>query len=200
MNRYVADLHFSHENIISFDGRPFADVDEMDNTLIKNWNHAVEPGDTTYILGDFCWDKEPRWIEVLKQLKGNKVLIRGNHDLSKMSRECRNLFQDVKDYKEVDDGGYKLRLCHYPMMFYNKAYNVSSYMLCGHVHITRENELLEKWRDEMWADLNNTLKRSGASYGQIINVGCMMPYMNYKPKTFKEILQGFSKYQTQRMA
>lgn len=50
-NFYIADMHLGHANIIGFDHRPFADVEEMDRTLIDNWNAAVEEKDNIYILG-----------------------------------------------------------------------------------------------------------------------------------------------------
>ena len=37
MNYYIADLHLGHANAIGFDGRPFADVTEMNETLIHRW-------------------------------------------------------------------------------------------------------------------------------------------------------------------
>ena len=53
-------------------------------------------------------------------------------------------------------------------------------MLYGHVHNTREWELIEKWKKEMW-DMEIPC--------QMINVGCMMPYMRYTPRTLEEILK-----------
>ena len=53
MNYYISDLHIGHENILRFDNRPFADVNEMNNKLIENWNARVCSDDTVYILGDF---------------------------------------------------------------------------------------------------------------------------------------------------
>lgn len=41
MNYYISDLHIGHENILRFDNRPFADVNEMNNKLIENWNARV---------------------------------------------------------------------------------------------------------------------------------------------------------------
>ena len=75
MNYYISDLHFDHKNVIKFDNRPFSDVEEMNQALINNWNSVVQNNDTVYILGDFCWGKADRWMEILKQLKGQKVLI-----------------------------------------------------------------------------------------------------------------------------
>ena len=63
MNYYIADLHLGHSRIIGLDGRPFADVDEMDRVLMGNWNRKVGPDDDVYILGDFCYraKKNPAW-------------------------------------------------------------------------------------------------------------------------------------------
>ena len=37
MNFYIGDMHLGHKSVITFDGRPFADTEEMDRTLIDNW-------------------------------------------------------------------------------------------------------------------------------------------------------------------
>lgn len=52
MNYYISDLHIGHANAIKFDNRPFADVNEMNNAIMENWNSRVKPNDTVYILGD----------------------------------------------------------------------------------------------------------------------------------------------------
>ena len=44
-NFYISDLHIGHENILRFDNRPFADVNEMNNKLIENWNARVHSND-----------------------------------------------------------------------------------------------------------------------------------------------------------
>lgn len=48
MNYYIVDLHLGHANAIGFDGRPFADVMEMNKTLIRRWNSTVGRADTVY--------------------------------------------------------------------------------------------------------------------------------------------------------
>lgn len=181
---YIADTHFGHANILRFDQRPFKDLEEMHDVLIDNWNRVVASADWVYILGDFCWGKEPDWKEFLKKLPGHKVLIRGNHDLKEMSSSLRNLFQDVRDYKEIKDNGRRVILSHYLILFYRASHNPNVYHLCGHVHTTRENDFLEKWRQE----LRDTRKNDGDSCGNIYNVGCMLPYMGYTPQTLDEIL------------
>lgn len=184
-NLYIADTHFGHGNILRFDNRPFSTVEEMELELVNRWAMAVEPKDTVYILGDFCWGKEDEWLRILSQLKGNKVLIRGNHDLKNMSIRLRNHFQDVKDYKEITDEGRHVILSHYPMLLYKGSYNPDRYMLCGHVHVTRENVFLEEWTDI----LRQSRKQNSDSCGNIINTGCMMPWMDYTPRTLDEIIE-----------
>lgn len=49
---FTSDLHFGHENVLRFDSRPFATVEEMDSELIRRWNAKVGRGDLVYVLGD----------------------------------------------------------------------------------------------------------------------------------------------------
>lgn len=82
MNYYIADLHFGHKNVISLDGLPFASVDDMDSAIIERWNEKVQDTEDVYILGDFCHMSERPEQWYLRQLKGKKHLIIGNHDRS----------------------------------------------------------------------------------------------------------------------
>ena len=184
MNFYIADLHFGHMNIIRFDERPFRDIKEMEESIIKNWNNVVKRGDTVYILGDFCWDKSDEWVRIVDLLYGNKVLIVGNHDLTQYPAILKSKFQDITHYKEIADNGKKVIMCHYPILMYNGCGSQNCYMLCGHVHTTPENDLLEKWRGEV---------KSRYNVGNIINIGCMMPYMNYTPQTLEHIVDEYKK-------
>ena len=101
-NYFIADLHFGHTNILSFDARPFKTIEEHDETLIKNWNNTVGIDDDIYILGDISWHNSTKTIEIFKQLNGNKHLIKGNHDQKLLkNRELRSLFVEITDYKEL---------------------------------------------------------------------------------------------------
>ena len=189
MNYYISDLHLGHVNAIGFDGRPFADVMEMNKTLIRRWNSAVGRADTVYVLGDFIWEKESLWPAWMERLTGNKVLIRDNHDPRQFSQATKRFFQDIADYKEITDTGRHVILCHYPMPFHRADYDEKCFMLYGHVHNTREYAFLEKLRKEL---RENRTERSHAR-AQFINVGCMMPWMGYTPRTLDEILDGKEK-------
>lgn len=188
MNYYIADLHLGHVNVIKFDKRPFENIGEMEAEIIRRWNERVTPNDTVYIIGDFCWLTSSHWANVLRNLNGHKVLIRGNHDLKQISGEMRRLFDDVTDYKEINDNGRRVSMCHFPILLYNHSYSPDSYMLCGHVHNTKENDWLEKWRSELREQ--RVIDGYTGNRGQIINVGCMMPYMDYTPRTLDELIKG----------
>ena len=58
-------------------------------------------------------------------------------------------------------------------------------MLYGHVHNTREYDFMVKLRREIKA--NHT--EDAHCVGNWINVGCMMPWMDYTPRTLDEIIE-----------
>lgn len=185
MKYYISDLHLLHENIIPFDGRPFTSVEHMSNVLIANWNNVVTNEDEVYIIGDFCWSKnDSDWISFLKQLQGKKTLILGNHDKKSFSKDINKYFVDIKDYKEITDDGRHIILCHYPLLLYKGDYNPNAYMICGHVHTTREDDLLIQWRKEIRESRVNIWDNQG----NIINVGCMKSYMSYTPRSLNYLL------------
>lgn len=184
-NYYIADLHLGHHNVIAYDDRPFNSVAEMDNALISLWNEAISKGDTVYILGDMIWGKAEVWPRYLEALKGNKVLIKGNHDLRTMPAEIKKYFKDVKEYKEIVDGDRRVIMSHYPIPFYEDDYSEDVVMLYGHVHNTREYAYLCELRMQI---KNNYVPGTGRPIGNFINVGCMMPWMNYMPRTLDEII------------
>lgn len=174
-NFYIADTHFDHEAILHFDNRPWATIEEHDKALINNWNSVVTNEDIVYILGDFHWGTENDWIELLERLNGNKVLIRGNHDIT--PSKSRKYFQDVKDYKEIDDNGRKVVLCHYPMPYFKNHY-YGWYHLYGHVHNSFEHNMAEhqKYLMEQLYDMPCNM----------YNVGAM--HIGYTPRTLDEII------------
>lgn len=181
MKFYIADTHFDHYNILAFDHRPFITVEEMNKTMIDNWNSVVRHDDEVFILGDFCWGKEARWVELLEQLNGQKTLITGNHDIK--PNKCRRYFVDVQEKKTIEDGEHKIVLCHEPIpCFRNHFYGW--YHLYGHVHMSFEWNMMEHDRYLM--------EQLYTKPCEMYNVGCMLPYMNYTPRTLDQIIEGYN--------
>ena len=174
--------------MLGFDNRPFETIEENDNFIIDNWNSTVDFNDDVYILGDISWHNSTKTIEIMKMLNSNKHLIVGNHDKRLLKNpKLRNEFVEICEYKEITfDDGIGLILCHYPIIaFKNHYYNwVHMY---GHVHNTWEYDVIEE-------AIKRSIEVSGAPCN-MINVGCMMPWMNYTPKTFTEIIEGYKEYE-----
>ena len=75
---FTSDWHVSHDNVLTFDKRPFKDMDHMCESLIKRYNATVQEKDVCYFLGDMGWGE--RLKKVVDRLNGTKILILGNHD------------------------------------------------------------------------------------------------------------------------
>lgn len=177
---YISDLHFGHNNVIKFDNRPFKTTEEMNETLINNWNSRVKPGDTVYVLGDFSMYLTPvEAIDILRRLNGNIHLIKGNHD--KTLGSAKGKFASVHDILTVkdtigpDNTPCSVVLSHYFMPCY--LHNQYAYHLYGHSHSTAEFVIEE----EIKAHLRANGKRCEA-----YNVGCM--HLGYTPRTLDEIV------------
>lgn len=169
---YIADTHFNHKNSIKYDNRPFKTVEEMNEEMVRRWNETVNDEDTVYVLGDFCFGDRSVWE---KRLKGHIVFIKGNHDRD-----------DGYRLMEIVDRNRNVIMCHYPIPCFRGDFKINSYMLYGHVHASKEWELIEELRGMI------VKRRTEMSMpnGNFINVGVMMPYMDYTPRTLDEIIEG----------
>lgn len=77
----ISDTHFDHANIIKYCNRPFLSVEDMNETILKNWHEAVGSHDLVYLLGDIAFGKDSRSAQWwLKQLTGQILLVHGSHD------------------------------------------------------------------------------------------------------------------------
>ena len=142
MNIYfTSDSHFGHSRIIGYTDRPFADVEEMNEKLIENWNSVVSPKDTIYHCGDFALSRPEVAISIIARLNGRKHLIFGNHDKSlRKNKEFLSYWESAQDLLEskiedetAKDNIRRITLCHYAMRIWNKSH-YGSYQLYGHSH------------------------------------------------------------------
>ena len=86
----IADTHFWHKNIIDYCDRPFNSVEEMNSTLIKNWNKTVTNNDIVIHLGDVGLGPKEKIAPIVQSLKGRKILVMGNHDNCLVKFTARN--------------------------------------------------------------------------------------------------------------
>lgn len=179
---YIGDMHLGHKNVIKYDNRPFETVEEMDVVLIENWNSVVTEDDNVYIIGDFIYRSSHAAIYYLKQLKGHKHLIIGNHDFKTLEDEKACLYFDsIERLGYVKDGDIDVVMCHYPIAEWNgkrrkknKAYHVYS-----HIH-NRKNPTYDYMKKQVGA----------------LNAGCMIN--NYIPVTLEQLKEN-NYYYNKRM-
>lgn len=137
MKKWItADIHFSHTNILKFcaASRPFFDIEEMNETIIKNWNALIAPNDIVYILGDIAFTNAPAAARLVNRLHGTKILIKGNHD-TKILREpvFRDAFAEVHDYLEIGHAGNRLVMFHFPIWEWDRMHHGAIHFH-GHCH------------------------------------------------------------------
>ena len=123
----IADTHFSDRGIMRYENRPFGNVEEMDETLVENWNRVVTDEDEVYVLGDF--GARGREEAFLSRLRGRKYLVKGNHDT-----QC-NAYYRKAGFAEVYDKPMILEefwmLSHEPLYV---CENMPYANLFGHIH------------------------------------------------------------------
>lgn len=162
MLHFIADLHLDHKNILIYDKRPFATVEEMNEVIITRWNETVADQDEVWVLGDVCWgDNATKYIQVLK---GHKHLVCGNHD--DKTRKASG-WASVQDYKylrirEIKIPHSAIVLCHYPFASWRNSHHGSLH-LHGHCHGTFQ------------------------SIGKSMDVGCMLH--DYRPISLDKVIQ-----------
>ena len=131
----VSDTHFGHSGVCRFtesDGvtkiRPWTDPDEMDEEMIRRWNDCVRPNDKVYHLGDVVINR--RALKTVGRLNGDKVLIRGNHDIFR-DDEYRQYFRELRAYHVMNG----MILSHIPL--HEASMGRFGVNIHGHLHSAR---------------------------------------------------------------
>lgn len=135
----TSDTHFNHAKILELGrGRPFADVGEMNEALISNWNAVVSKRDEVYHLGDFAYGesagggKGRKPSSIFMMLNGKKHLIVGNHD-EQNPQVLRLPWTSVSALRHIKVNKRKIALCHYPLETWWHSY-LDALHLHGHCH------------------------------------------------------------------
>jgi calcineurin-like phosphoesterase family protein len=184
---FISDFHVGHTNVIRFDNRPFRDVNEMNETLIKNWNSVVGDDDTVFYLGDLsmrCHPSTVKWF--VEQLNGKIHFFMGNHDhyrdIARLNRWEKIWGDDdvqgagkieIKD-SDANRGYQHIELSHYAILSWNKSHH-GSWHLHGHSH----GSMMKN------PDMEFFYKR------RVIDVGCNM--WNYTPLSYTQVKDIMSK-------
>lgn len=137
---FTADPHLGHKKSLEYCRRPFATVNEMDETLISNWNRKIGHRSVVFVGGDFAFGKPERVAEYAARLNGRKYLVLGNHDHHWASKTKAELvlrqFEGVFDLMHLvvnDNPPQEIMLGHYAMLTWNKSH-YGAWQLFGHSH------------------------------------------------------------------
>jgi calcineurin-like phosphoesterase family protein len=131
----VSDTHFGHAGVCRFmrnDGvtklRPWDTPEDMDEAMVKAWNERVRPNDKVYHLGDVVINR--RALATMARLNGDKVLIRGNHDIFR-DDEYRKYFRELRAYHVMNG----MILSHIPI--HSESLGRFGTNIHGHLHSNR---------------------------------------------------------------
>lgn len=154
---FSSDSHFAHKNIVrgttawrNKDGtiptgstRDFDTIEEMNETIIKNFNDKVKENDLLFHLGDVAFGGYQN-IEVFldRLICKNVCLIYGNHDqnIKKNVWGIKDRFMGTYDYREINLNDNNFVLCHYPLSSWH-GLNKGVIHLHGHVHLPPHKKL-----------------------------------------------------------
>jgi calcineurin-like phosphoesterase family protein len=103
----------------------------MDDFMIAKWNSVVADEDTVIHGGDFALGNMPLARRIFEQLKGNKIIVLGNHDRKKRLQQMG--FTDIRNFW-YENG---ILVVHIPWdlpIDYQKQYEECKIALYGHTH------------------------------------------------------------------
>lgn len=142
----ISDTHFGHHNIINYCKRPFLNTSQMDSYLIKAWNSVVGEQDIVYHAGDFAFGSKEYVQNIVANLNGHIILIRGNHDKFSRTKFLECGFADFHKGPLTLDN---LIITHAPLETVpSDLINVH-----GHTHNTYIEEIDKDWYVNVGADV-----------------------------------------------
>lgn len=127
---WTADEHYGHKNIIKYCNRPFTSVEEMNQTLIDNHNRVVGKGDCTVHIGDFSLSDARCTLEIIEQLNGSHIFIRGSHDAWLKATPHITAKQI---WRRKVHGEQMIVCCHYALRVWPMSH-YGAWHLYGHSH------------------------------------------------------------------
>ena len=133
----TSDLHFGHDRLFIWGPRGCESLEEMENTMIANWNNYVAPDDMVYVLGDIVFgDDIDATLKKVAQLNGKKYLAIGNHDTDSKIVKYKEfkIFEDIQFAYRVKMGKSIMYLTHYPTIVANPGDKTRVYNVHGHTH------------------------------------------------------------------
>lgn len=133
MRFVTGDQHFNHEKIIHHCQRPFKDVDEMNETIIINWNSKIRENDLVYCLGDMVWAGDAK--EILDRLNGKIIYVPSMEYTHELALKYKDRFEEISPLITIELQKYQtyLTFCHYCFRTWPKSH-YNSWSVFAHSH------------------------------------------------------------------
>jgi calcineurin-like phosphoesterase family protein len=174
-----SDPHFGHAGVCKFtrnDGitklRPWTDPAEMDEELVRRYNEVVGPKDKCYFLGDVVINR--KHLKTLARLNGDKVLIRGNHDIFP-DTEYREYFRELRAYHVLNG----MILSHIPI--HEESLGRFGVNIHGHLHSNRVMKTVET--------LHEFTTRGSRRYIDVRYHCVCVEHTDYTPILFEDVIK-----------
>jgi len=130
---FTSDWHINHAKIIDYCNRPFEEVEEMDESIMENFDSLVSKNDIVFFLGDIAFGEDmAKHILNLITKKAEVHFILGNHDMRYINT-ISSVANSVNTLLDIQIDDQPITLCHYPMRTWHKSH-FDSIQLFGHVH------------------------------------------------------------------
>ena len=141
----ITDTHWEHSRIITdFGFRP----DNFGQIITNNWQNTVKNEDIVFHLGDVTWGSQDQLKNIMDNLPGTKILIRGNHDRNHSNNWfVKAGFSAVLEKAQISG----IILSHMPSLLHQEEIERGIINIFGHFHDNSpdrwENRLKERLTD-----------------------------------------------------
>lgn len=184
---FCSDHHLGHANIIKFTDRPggklirpFASVEEHDETIISNHNALVSPKDRVYFMGDVAINK--KFLHMVGRMNGRKKLIKGNHDIFAL-KDYTPYFEDIVACRVYPD--HDLIVSHIPVhpgqLEHRFKWNAHGHL---HINLVRRQELIMEECGYASTEIDEIDNRY---------INLCLEHTNFKPVSMDELLAKMGK-------
>lgn len=189
---FISDPHWYHDKVIEFCDRPFDDMEDMLEKMVKWWNELVAPEDTVICGGDmFMYASKPQMKEFMSRLNGKKILVRGNHDQKpQVMKNCG--FDFVCEEMTYIVGGEKVTISHYPFrspvykhIYYNLKHKVFKFLGLKGTWATKKHTYLKRPKNNGQFLIHGHTHSPNKVNGRMIHIGA--DAWNYRPIPLHEI-------------
>lgn len=162
---FTSDLHFGSRITLKRENRPFKNVDDFNEYVVKVWNSQANKTDFIYVLGDFfSYSYVDRIsyksaINLVKKINAKIILILGNNEGRIIKEEFDGNFDKFRNFL-INQGFFDVKYDmfleinnrHFYLNHYPRNHKDGYINLFGHIH--KATGLYKPFGFNMSCDLN----------------------------------------------